>query len=116
MAPKGERRRGEESVAPRAREVGAAARVMGVDGHQDRRESQSSNVSGGSQPKGWAWQRKNSQKTWPAITEGLEAASQQSKLPSSAANETFISSCGTVNYSRRKHAENLCLRSHLGSP
>lgn len=116
MAPKGERRRGEESVAPRAREVGAAARVMGVDGHQDRRESQSSNVSGGPQPKGWAWQRKNSQKTWPATTEGLEAASQQSKLLSSAANETFISASGTVNYSQRKHAENLCLRSHLGSP
>lgn len=97
--------------------LGAAARVMGVDGHQNRRESQSSNVTGGPQPKYWAWQRKNSQRTWPATTGRLEAPSpQQSKLLSSTTNETFISSWGTVNYSWRKHAENIYLRSHLDSP
>lgn len=90
---------GPSGCSPRV--LGAAARVMGVDGHQHRRASERSNVQGGGgpQPRYWAWQRKGDEREKLAQRR-LEAASYLQPWQEGSANSTSCFTLqGTVNYS-----------------
>ncbi|KAB0391422.1 hypothetical protein E2I00_018340, partial [Balaenoptera physalus] len=90
--------------APPPERLGATARVMGVDGTRDRRESESRNVLAEPQPSYWAWQRRL-ERGRPASTGKVPR--QVSSFQPPATSESFLPSLGIVNYSWRKHAENI---------
>lgn len=77
----------------------AAARVMGVNGHQDGRASERNNVQGeGPQPRYWAWQRKSNERVKPAKRRLEEASYLQPWQEGSANSISCFTLQGTVNY------------------
>lgn len=81
--------------------LGVTAHMMGVDDARDQLENESRDVLEG-QPSYWARQR--------GVERGRQAtgrAARRITLETNTTSESFVFSPGTVNYSWRKHAENI---------